>query len=165
MAVALMSGKRLGLRTHGAGRPVRDNLGVSIVQRPASAALGIALGVVALFVGASLLMLRDGGWPWHASIGGRVGVGSTTAEILDEDGTLYRFTGSPAAAQDWLDSKQDELMDAHGISARIAVGRVMQPVGLAFVVLGFVRLLWQLVTVRRARSAFRQRERWPSSSW
>ena len=123
---------------------------VSIIRRPVSAALAIVLGVVALFLGAYLLTLRDGGWPWQASIRGPVGAGSTTAEILEEDGTLHRFVGSPAEAQDWLDSKQDELKDARGIPAKIAVGRVLQPVGLALILLGLAGLLWRLVTVRRA---------------
>jgi hypothetical protein len=126
---------------------------MKIIQRPASAALTIALGVAAFLVGASLLMLRDGGWPWHASIGGPAGIGATTAEIIDEDGTAYRFTGSPTDAQHWLDRKQDELKVAHGIPAKIAVGRVLQPVGLALTLLGLARLVWLLATVRRARSA------------
>ena len=129
---------------------------MKIIQRPASAALTIALGVAAFLVGASLLMLRDGGWPWHASIGGPAGVGASTAEIIDEDGTAYRFTGSPTDAQHWLDRKQDELKVAHGIPTKIAVGRVLQPVGPALMLLGLarlLRLLWLLATVRRARSA------------
>lgn len=89
---------------------------MKIIQRPAGAALTIAVGVAAFLVGASLLMLRDGGWPWHASIGGPAGVGgASTAEIIDEDGTAYRFTGSPADAQHWLDRKQDELKVAHSV--------------------------------------------------
>lgn len=126
---------------------------MNIFLRPASAALAIGLGLVALFVGASLLMLRDGGWPWHASIGGPVGVGSTSAEIIDEDGTAYRFTGSSTDAQHWLNRKQEELKDAHGISTKIAVGRVLQPVGLVLVLFGVARLLWRVAAVRRARNA------------
>jgi hypothetical protein len=136
---------------------------MTIIQRPASAALAIVLGVVALIVSASLLLLRDGGWPWHASIGGPVGIGSTTAEIIDNDGTAYRFTGSSTDAQHWLDRQQDELKDAHGIPTKIAVGRVLQPVGLALVLLGLARLLWRLATVRRARGAFTPPERRPGS--
>jgi hypothetical protein len=52
------------------------------------------VGLVALFVGASLVMLRVGGGPWHASISDSAGTGWTTVEIIDEDGTAYRFTGS-----------------------------------------------------------------------
>jgi hypothetical protein len=144
--------------------PTRHYVAVSIIQRPASAALAIVLGVIALVVGASLLMLRDGGWPWHASIGGPVGVGSTTAHIIDEDGTAYRFTGSSTDAQHWLDRKQDELKDAHGIPAKIAVGRVLQPVGLALVLLGLAQLLWRLATVRRASSAVTPAEERPDPS-
>jgi hypothetical protein len=59
------------------------------------------LGPVALFVGASLVMLRDRGWPWHASISDSAGIGSTTVEIIDEDGAAYRFTGSSTDAQLW----------------------------------------------------------------
>ncbi len=137
---------------------------MSIIRRPACAALAIVLGVVALFAGASLLLLRDGGWPWHAGIDGPVGAGSATAEIVEEDGTRYLFTGSPAEAQDWLDSKQDELKTAHGIPAKIAVGRVLQPVGLALVLVGLAGLLGQLVSTRRARRASRPPDRWPASS-
>jgi hypothetical protein len=122
-----------------------------IIQRSSSAAIAIIFGVTALLVAASLLLLRDGGWPWHASMGGSVG-GSTTAEIIDADGTAYQFTGSLTEAEHWLDRKQDELMDAHGISTKIAVGRVLQPVGLAIVLLGLARLLWRPRTGRRARS-------------
>ena len=125
---------------------------MNIIQRPGTAAVAVALGLVTLFVGVSLAMLRDEGWPWHASISGPVGIGSTTAEIIDEDGTAYRFTGSSTDAQHWLDRKQDELKIAHGIPAKIAVGRVLQPVGLALVLFGLARLSWRLVTVRRSRS-------------
>ena len=135
------------------GSPTRHNVGMKIIRQPTGAALTIALGVAAFLVGASLLMLRDGGWPWHASIGGPAGGGATTAEIIDEDGTAYRFTGSPTDAQHWLDRKQDELKVAHGIPTKIAVGRVLQPVGLALMLLGVARLVWLLATVRRARSA------------
>jgi hypothetical protein len=121
---------------------------VTIIRRPVSAVLAIALGVVALVVGASLLTLRDGGWPWHAGIGGTAG--TATAEIIDEDGTAYRFSGTPAEAQTWLDGKQDELKQTHGINAKIAAGRVLQPVGLVLMLLG---LAWLLVTVRRTRRA------------
>ena len=125
---------------------------MKIIQRPATAAVAIAVGLVALFVGASLVMLRDGGWPWHATISDSVGIGSTTVDILDEDGTAYRFTGSSTDAQHWLDHKQDELKKAHGIPTKIAVGRVLQPIGLALVLVGLARLFWRLVTVRRSRS-------------
>jgi len=126
---------------------------VTLIQRPAGAVLAIVLGVVALVAGASLLMLRDGGWPWHAGITATAGAGTATAEIIEADGTAHRFSGSPADAQAWLDSTQEELKDAHGIPAKIAVGSVLQPAGLALVLLGLARLLWLLVTGRRARSA------------
>jgi hypothetical protein len=129
---------------------------MKIIQRPATATatatVAIALGLVALVAGASLVMLRDGGWPWHASISDSAVVGSATVEILDEDGTAYRFTGSSTDAQHWLDRKQDELKKAHGIPTKIAVGRVLQPIGLALVLVGLSRLFWRLVTGRRSRS-------------
>lgn len=124
---------------------------MKIIQRPATAAVAITLGLVAFFVGASLVMLRDGGWPWHASISDSTGIASTSVEIIDEDGTAYRFTGSSVDAQNWLDRKQDELKKAHGIPTKIAVGRVLQPIGLALLVVGLARLFWRLVTVRRSR--------------
>jgi hypothetical protein len=123
---------------------------VTFIRRPVGAALAIALGVVALVVGASLLLLRDGGWPWHAAIAATPGAATATAEIIADDGTAYRFSGSPAQTQAWLDSKQDELKDAHGIPAKIAAGRVLQPVGLVLVLAGLARLL---MLARRRRSA------------
>ena len=125
---------------------------MKIIQRPATAIAAVALGLVALFVGASLIMLRDGGWPWHASISDSAGVGSTTVEILDEDGTAYRYTGTSTDARHWLDRKQDELKKAHGIPTKIAVGRVLQPIGLALVLVGLARLFWRVVIGRRSRS-------------
>jgi hypothetical protein len=101
------------------------------------------VGLVALFVGASLVMLRDGGWPWHASISDSAGIGSATVEIIDEDGTGYRFTGSSTDAHHWLDRKQDDLKTAHGIPTKIAVGRVLQPIALALVLIGLARLFWR----------------------
>jgi len=126
-------------------------VGMKIIQRPASAAVAIALGLVALVIGASLVMLRDGGWPWHATISNSVSTGSTTAEVVDEDGSAYRFTGSATDAQHWLDRTQDDLKKAHGIPAKIAAGRVLQSVGVALVLLGLAGLLWRLVTRRRSR--------------
>ena len=125
---------------------------MNIIQRPANAALAVVLGIVALVAGASLLMLRDGGWPWHATISNSVVAGSATAEIVDEDGTAYQFTGSPSEAQHWLDRKQDELKTLHGIPTKITVGRVLQPVGLALVLLGVAGLLWRLATTLRHRT-------------
>jgi hypothetical protein len=125
---------------------------MKIIQRPATAAVTIALGLVALLVGASLVMLRDGHWPWHTSISTSAGIGSTTVEIIDQDGTPYRFTGSSTDAQHWMDRKQDELKKAHGIPTKIAEGRVLQPIGLALALVGLARLLWLLMTRRRTRS-------------
>jgi len=126
---------------------------VNIIQRPASAALAVLLGVAALVAGASLLMLRDGGWPWHATISDSVSAGSSTAEIVDSDGTAYRFTGSSTEAHQWLDRKQDDLKTAHGIPTKVVVGRVLEPVGLALVLLGIATQVWRLTTILRARSA------------
>ena len=124
---------------------------MTLIKRPAVAAVAIALGLALLLTGASLLMLRDGGWPWHASISDSAAAGSTTAEIIDEDGSAYRFTGSPADARRWLDREQDELKRAHGIPAKVAAGRVAQPAGLVLLLAGLARLFWLLVSARRAR--------------
>ena len=122
------------------------------------------LGVVVLFVGAPLAMLSDGGWPWHTSISGPAADGgSTTVEILDEDGTEYRFTGSSTDAHSWFDRKEDELRNAHGIPRKIAIGNVLVPVGLALVLLGLALLLWLLVTVCRARSTRLPAETYPTT--
>ncbi|MEV4639474.1 hypothetical protein AB0J80_19185 [Actinoplanes sp. NPDC049548] len=117
------------------------------------AAIAVALGLVAFLVGTSLVMLRDGGWPWHASIGGDLSAGVMTAEVVDDDGAAYRFTGAPADAQRWLDDKQVELKEAHGIPGKIAVGEVLQPAGVVLVLIGLAGLLWRSVTFRRARRA------------
>ena len=125
---------------------------MKIVQRPAAAAVAVALGLIAVLLGASLVMLRDGGWPWHATVRESAATASTTVEIVDADGAGYRFTGSPADARTWLDRKQDELKAVHGIPTRIAVGKVLRPIGLALVLIGLARLLWWLATIRRSRS-------------
>ena len=124
---------------------------MKIVQRPATAAVAVGLGLIVVVLGASLVMLRDGGWPWHATISDSAGAGPATVEILDEDGAAYRFTGSPAEARTWLDHKQDELKVVHDIPTKIAVGKVLRPIGLALVVVGLARLLWWLTTLRRSR--------------
>src|SRR4051794_40963353 len=46
--VAAAGPRRLRSRTHDATQPTRHNVGMKIIQRPASAALSIALGVAAL---------------------------------------------------------------------------------------------------------------------
>lgn len=122
------------------------------MQRPATAGLTVTLGLVALLLGTSLVMLRDGGWPWHATIAGPVAGGVTTAEVVDDDGSASQFTGSSSDAQRWLDQKQEELKTSHHIPTKIAAGRVLQPVGLALVLLGLVQLFRRLVRVRRTRS-------------
>jgi len=125
---------------------------MKIFQRPATAAVAVALGLIVVVLGSSLVMLRDGGWPWHASITDSAGAAPATVEILDEDGAAYRFTGSPADARTWLDHKQDELKMVHGIPTKIAAGQVLRPIGLALVVVGLVRLFWWLTAIRRSRS-------------
>ncbi|MFI7597777.1 hypothetical protein [Actinoplanes sp. NPDC049681] len=127
---------------------------MKILQRPAGAGLTVILGLVALLAGASLVMLRDGGWPWHATISGSTG-GATTAEIVDDDGSAYRFTGSSIDAQQWMDRKQDELKASHHLPEKIAAGRVLEPVGVALVVLGLVQLVRRLTRARRGAARTR----------
>jgi hypothetical protein len=122
---------------------------VTIIKRSAVAGLTVVLGLVTLLAGSSLVMLRDGGWPWHATIATSAGGASTTAEIVDDDGSAYRFTGSPTDARQWFDHQQDELKTSHGIPAKIAVGRALQAAGLALVLLGLFLLLRRLVRARR----------------
>lgn len=124
---------------------------MKVMHRAVTAVVVITLGVIVLFVGLSLAALRDGGWPWETSIS-YLDNGPTTVEIIDEGGEAYRFTGSTTDALHWLDRQENELKNAHGFPTKIAVGRVLELVGLALVLVGIVRLCWRLVTVRRWRS-------------
>lgn len=117
--------------------------------------LSVCLGIVLLLVAAYLLLLRDGGWPWHASVATRSDGGSVsaTAEIND-DGTIHRFTGTPVEAQAWLETKESDLKELHGITTKIAVGEVLRKVGLLLLAFGGGVLLWRFV-----RSAGRRASR------
>lgn len=106
--------------------------------------LSLALGLVVLLTAHSLLLLRDGGWPWHASITTRSDSGppSATAEI-DDNGEVHRYTGTPAEAHAWLDRTGEELKRAHGITAKIAAGEALRVVGVLLLTVGAGLLLWR----------------------
>jgi hypothetical protein len=111
--------------------------------------LTLALGAAALVTGAVLVALDDAALPWHAGIASTVG-GSATASVTDDDGTTTSFTGTPEAAQAWLDREQDRLKGEHGITTRTAAGGVLRTAGIVLLVLGAAALVRAMV-IRRAR--------------
>ena len=111
--------------------------------------LTLALGAAALVTGAVLGALDDAALPWHAGIASTVG-GSATASVTDDDGTTTSFTGTPEAAQAWLDREQDRLKGEHGITTRTAAGGVLRTAGIVLLVLGAAALVRAMVT-RRGR--------------
>ena len=74
------------------------------------------------------------------------GRGPTTASVTDDDGTVTSFTGTPEAAQAWLDAEQDRLKDEHGITTRTAAGGVLRTAGIVLLVLGAGALVRAMVT-------------------
>lgn len=127
-------------------------------RRSARWALGLlplSLGVVALVAAGFLLLARDGGWPWHASLTTTSEGGSVSATAaIDDDNTHQQFTGTPAEAQAWLDRQESALKERHGLTTKIAVGEVLQKIGLLLVASGGGVLLWQLTkpVIRRLNS-------------
>jgi hypothetical protein len=114
----------------------------------------IALGLVALVAGGALLTLRDTGWPWHASISDSTAAGVTvsTAQVVDEDGQVYNFTGGSAAeAQAWLAHTEDGLKQSHGIYTKITVGKALAAAGMLLVAVGIGLLPWSAAWRRVSR--------------
>jgi len=99
----------------------------------------VALGVILFAISVPFVALQDGGWPWHSSISETAG--RQTATVVDEDGTNYQFTGTPAEAQSWLDRTEQHLRDTHGITTRITVGKVLRVAGPVLIVGGLVLLV------------------------
>jgi hypothetical protein len=130
--------------SHSAPRPRWLRLGLAT----------IALGVVAFFAGSALLTLRDTGWPWHASISDSTEAGVTvaTAQVVDDDGQVYSFTGSSAAeAQAWLARTEDGLKRSHGIYTKITAGKALDAAGLLLVAVGVGLMPWSAAWRRVTR--------------
>lgn len=90
-----------------------------------------------------MLMLRDAGWPWMSTMSLQASPPSATATIVDQDGTVYRFTGPESDTRAWLVDREDELKKAHGIDTKIAVGQALSWLGVALLAGGTAVLFWR----------------------
>jgi len=117
------------------------------IRRPSWLAVGVValtLGVGALVASAPLLMLETAGWPWMTTMSEQTDPPSATAKIVEEDGTVHQFTGTPSDARAWLVDTEDRLKKSHDIYTKIAVGRAMSRVGVALLATGCAILLWRM---------------------
>lgn len=103
----------------------------------------LALGILAAGAGYPLTMLEDTGWPWHASIGHEVGVGSN-ARLVHDNGTVETFAGTPEEVDAWMAHRQNELKKEYGLDKKIAAGRTLSMIGLMLLITGTGTLLWRL---------------------
>ena len=117
------------------------------IRRPSWPAVGVValmLGIGALVASAPLLMLETAGWPWMTTMSEQTDPPSATAKIVEEDGTVHQFTGTPSDARAWLVDTEDRLKKSHDIYTKIAVGRAMSRVGVALLATGCAILLWRM---------------------
>jgi hypothetical protein len=112
--------------------------------------IGVSLGIVALIAGVPLLLLRDGGWPWMTTMSVWESPPSATATIVEDDGTVHRFTGTPTEMQAWVASTEDRLKDEHGIPAKIVIGQSMSVAGSALLAAGSLVLIRRWFVLRHA---------------
>lgn len=113
--------------------------------------LTVSLGIVALVASAPLTLLRDAGWPWTSTMSVQASPAAAKATIVENDGTVHEFTGTPSDTETWLVNKEHELKTAHGIYTKIAVGQALNRVGWVLLILGCVVLLWRSLAVRPRR--------------
>jgi hypothetical protein len=119
--------------------------------------IAFALGISALVASASLLTLEGGGWPWMTTTSEQANPPSATATIVEENGTVHRFTGTPSDTRAWLVSTEDELKKAHGIYTKITLGWVLRWAGVALLTAGTAVLLWRAIAAfNKVRSAKRR---------
>jgi len=131
-------------RTHGAGPPLEKEFRGEHHPRPASAH-SRCLGVAALGP-APPCSCSATGLALARTVSDSVSNGSTTAEIIARTArrTVHRSSTEGAAM---VGPQAGRLQGAHGIP-RSSPPPVLQPVGLALVLLGLAGLLWRLATAR-----------------
>ncbi|MGC5022420.1 hypothetical protein [Micromonospora sp. DT47] len=113
--------------------------------------LTVALGILAVGASYPLTMLEDTGWPWHASVGHEVGVGSS-ARLVHANGTVETFAGTPEEVDAWMARRQGELMKEYGLDKKIAAGRTLSMIGLILLIAGAGTLLWRLTARLHGRT-------------
>jgi len=89
-----------------------------------------------------MVMLESAGWPWMTAMSEEIDPPSATARVVEKDGTVHQFTGTPSDTKAWLVDTEDQLKKSHGIYLKIAIGRASSWVGVALLVLGCVILLY-----------------------
>jgi hypothetical protein len=72
---------------------------------------------------------------------------SAIATIVEDDGTVHRFTGPPTDMQAWLVSTEDRLRNEHGIPAKIAAGQNVRTAGWALLSMGLLVLIGHRLTL------------------
>ena len=125
------------------------------IRRPSWLAVGVVafvFGVGALVASAPLVMLESAGWPWMTTMSDETDPPSATAKIVEEDGTVHQFAGTPSNTRAWLVDTEDQLKKSHGIYTKIAVGRALSWVGVALLVAGCVVLLYHRLYHRGSNS-------------
>jgi hypothetical protein len=127
---------------------------VDRTRRPSSSlavgVIALVLGVGALVAGAPLVTLASGGWPWTTTVSEETEPPSATARIVEDDGTVHQFAGTPPATRAWVADREDQLKESYGIPLKVAVGRALSGVGAALLVLGCAVLLRHLWYRRRS---------------
>jgi hypothetical protein len=117
------------------------------IRRPSWLAVGVVafvLGIGVLVASAPLVMLESAGWPWMTTMSDQTDPPSATARIVEEDGTVHQFTGTPSDTRAWLVDTEDQLKRSHGIDTKVAVGRALSWAGSALLVAGCAVLLWRV---------------------
>jgi hypothetical protein len=125
------------------------------IRRPSWLAVGVAavvFGLGALVVSAPLVMLESAGWPWATTVSEQADPPLATARVVEEDGTVHQFTGTPSEAGAWLVDTEDQLKKSHGIYTKIAVGRATRWVGVALLTAGCAVLLWRMLAAGLGRA-------------
>jgi hypothetical protein len=116
-------------------------------KRPSWLVAGLAcltIGMGAVVVGEPWTWMTDGLWPWSGSFSYNSDAGPTEAYITHPDGRTETFHAeSLAEAHAWMDRRNEELKESYGINTKIAVGRVLSPVGAGLFATGGGILVWR----------------------